>query len=75
MLLIILCKSDTNGASSSIAGGHFGDLKPKVCFQLDPNFPKNCSAFYLIRFVTLSTLDINCVIYSFSNGIAIFFLE
>ena len=27
MLLIILCKSDSNGPSSSIAGGHFRDLK------------------------------------------------
>ena len=73
MLLIILCKSDSNSASSSIAGGHFGDLKPKACFSFDHNFRKNCNAFHLIRFVTLLTLDINCVIYSFSDGIAIFF--
>ena len=75
MLLIFLCKSDSNSSKSSIAGGYFGDLKPKVCFLFHSNFPKNCNAFYLIRFVTLSTLDINCVIYSFSDGIAIFFFE
>ena len=68
MLLIILCKSDSNGASSSIAGGHFGDLKPKVCFPFDSNFPKNCNAFHLIRFVRLSIIflmELQC--FSLSN--------
>ena len=75
MLLIILCKSDSNGPSSSIAGGHFGDLKQKVCFPFDSNFLKNCNAFHLKRFVTLSTLDINCVIYFFLMELQYFSLS
>ena len=73
MFLIILCKSNSNGPSSSIVSRHFGDFKPKVCFPSDFNFLKICNAFHLIGFVTLSSFDINCVIYSVSNGIAIFF--
>ena len=72
MLLIILCKFDSNGPSSSIAGGHFGELKPKVCF---PSDSKNCNAFHFIGFVTLSTLDNKCEICYFSDEITIFFFE
>ena len=75
MLLITLCKSDSNSPSSSVAGEHYADLKTKVCFLFDSNFPKNFNAFHVILFVTLSTLDINCVMYSFSDGIAILFFE
>ena len=59
MLLIIINRSDSNADSSPAVNEHLFEGKPYVFISQLLSLSKNFSNFHLLRFVTLSTFDMN----------------
>ena len=75
----MFCQSVSNALSSSTCGRHILLLKPYL--SLSPSVHassfswRKWKAFHRIRFITSCVLSINCFLYSFIEGMGMFFSE